>query len=158
MRPIVAALAIAIGTLAPASAMAESSSMAVEHAWARATPKAATTGAAYVTLVNNGTGDDRLVGASTPVAEKVQFHSETNENGVMKMRQLLTLDVSPAAPVVLKPGGIHMMLVGLKQQLKEGQALPLTLTFEKAGSIGTTARVGKIGAMEDPDPHADGGE
>ena len=131
--------------------------MVVEHAWARATPKGAITGAAYVTLVNNGVSDDRLLGVTSPAAESIQFHSETNDNGVMRMVQLPALDVRPGTPVVLKPGGIHMMLLHLKQQLNEGEPIPLALSFERAGTIEVMARVGKVGAMNDPATLAGGG-
>lgn len=157
MKRIVAVLAITIGTLATVSVLAGPSSIVVEHSWARATPKGAMIGAAYVMLINNGTGEDRLVGASSPVAESIQFHSETNDTGVMKMVQLLTLTMHPGSPIVLKPGGIHLMLLGLKQQLLEGQSIPITFSFEKAGAVTVAARVGKIGAMEYPDTRANSG-
>ena len=112
MKRMIAGLAIAINVFAAGRAIAESSSIVVEHAWARASPKSATNGAAYVTLVNNGPGDDRLLQASSPAAERVQFHSETNDNGVMKMVQLPAIDVHPGTPVLLRPGAIHMMLSG----------------------------------------------
>lgn len=155
MKRLVAALAI--GAFTAVGAIAEPLNIAVEHAWARATPKGAKTGAAYITLVNSGTRDDRLLQVTSPVAESVQFHSETNDNGVMKMRMLAAVTVDPGAQVTLKPGGIHMMLLGLKQPLKEGQTISLTLTFEKAGDIAATARVGSIAAMDDPEAHANGG-
>jgi copper(I)-binding protein len=155
VKRLIAALAICAFTAV--SAMAEPSNIAVEHAWARATPKGATTGAAYITLVNTGASDDRLLRATSPVAETIQFHSETNDNGVMKMALLPTIAVGSGAQVTLKPGGAHMMLVGLRQPLKEGQTIPLTLTFEKAGDITTTAQVGSIAAMHDPEAHANGG-
>lgn len=110
----------------------------VEHPWARATPKGATTGAAYMTVTNNGTSADRLVGATTPLADKIQFHTETEDNGVSRMRQVDTVDLAPGAKIVFKPGDLHMMIVGLKQPLTERQIFPLILNFEKAGSIGVT--------------------
>jgi copper(I)-binding protein len=59
--------------------------------------------------------------------------------------------------VVLKPGGIHMMMIGLKQQLNEGETVALTLMFEKAGAVEVTARIGKVAAMDDPDKKTDSG-
>lgn len=156
MKRVILALAVAIGPLTIA-ALAGPNSIAAEHAWARATPKSASTGAAFVTLVNNGTSDDRLLGVTSPAAERIKLSSETNDNGVMKMTPLLSLDLHPGAPVVLKPGGIHMMLLGLKQPLREGQSFPLTLTFEKAGVVEVTVSVGKIGAMDDTAAHAKAG-
>ena len=149
MRHLTAALMIALSVCMPAQAASTTAgSIAVEHVWARATPKGASNAAVYLTLVNNGSETDRLIGASSPIADNIQFHEERDENGVSKMRALQAIDIPPGAPVVLKPSGLHLM-VRIKQQLMEGQTFPLTLTFEKAGSIETTARVGKVGGMDD---------
>jgi copper(I)-binding protein len=91
------------------------------------------------------------VGATTPVADKVQFHSTTEENGVSRMREMRVIDLSPRARVKFDPGGMHIMLVGLKQPLKEGQTFQLTLTFAKAGKIDATVPIAKIGAMQPGD-------
>jgi hypothetical protein len=77
----------------------------------------------------------RLVEASTPVAEQVRFHMSMSENGIDRMRELPAIDVAPGAKVTLKPGGMHAMLVGLKEALKQGQNFSMTLNFEKAGKI-----------------------
>lgn len=131
--------------------------IAVEHAWARASPKGAVTGGAYVTIVNNGSGDDRLLGVSSPAAERIQFHSETNDNGIAKMVQLQTIDVPAGGSFTFKPGGTHMMMTGLKQPLREGETVQLFLKFEKAGVVEATARIGKIAAMGDPGDQASNG-
>ncbi|SRR5258708_4952935 len=123
----------------------------VERPWARATPAGAKTGAAYVTLVNNGGSGDGLLSAATPVADQVQFHSASEENGVSRMREMRTVEVPPGVRVAFSPGGLHIMLVGLKQPLKEGQTFPLTLTFEKAGKIDVMVSVAKVGAMQGGD-------
>jgi copper(I)-binding protein len=125
-------------------------SIAIEHAWARATPAGAKTGAAYLTVVNNGKATDTLVSASTPVANEVQFHSVKEENGVSSMREMSTVEVRPGASVTFNPGGMHIMIVGLKQPLKEGQSFPMTVTFEKAGKFDVTIPVGKVGATQGP--------
>jgi copper(I)-binding protein len=149
MRYFIAALIITLGVCVLAHpASSEAGSVTVEHAWARATPKGAPNAAVYLTLVNNGSETDRLIGASSPVADNIQFHEERDENGVSKMLALQAIDVAPGASVVLKPSGLHLML-RIKQQLKEGEMFPLTLTFEKAGPIEATVRVGKVGAMDD---------
>jgi periplasmic copper chaperone A len=127
------------------------SSVSVEHPWARATPAGAKTGAAYLTLVNNGTSADRLIHASTSMAEKVQVHQDIDENGVMKMRELPVVEIGPGAALTFKPGGTHMMIIGLKQPLKKGQTFPLTLDFEKAGKIDLQIPIAKAGAMGDHD-------
>ncbi|MGH6714452.1 MAG: copper chaperone PCu(A)C [Bradyrhizobium sp.] len=123
----------------------------VERPWARATPAGARTGAVYVTLVNNGSSSDSLLNAATPVADQIQFHSASEENGVSRMREMRTVEVTPGARVAFSPGGLHIMLVGLKQPLKEGQAFPMTLTFEKAGKIDLMVPIAKVGAMQGGD-------
>jgi copper(I)-binding protein len=124
--------------------------VSVEHAWSRATPKGADIGVVYLTVVNRGADADRLLSASSPRADKIELHSAKNENGVMQMAQLVSLDVPPGGTVAFKPGALHMMMIGLKRQLKQGDAIPPTLVFEKAGAIETTAHVGGLGAMTDP--------
>lgn len=146
-------LTLAIG-LSVAQVRAETppaNSISVEHPWARATPTGARTAAAYVRIVNHGSTVDRLVAASTPLAEKVQFHQESDDNGVMRMRELPRVDIGPHAAFTFKPGGTHIMMVGLRQQLKEGQTFLLTLQFEKAGKIELQVPIAKAGAMEDDD-------
>ena len=156
MKFALAGLALALDVLGAATALAASNGVAVEHAWARATPLGAVTAAAYVTLVNHGVDGDRLLNVTSPLAERIQFHSEMNDNGVMKMMQLTRVELPAGAAVVFKPGAMHMMLLGLKRQLKVGESLPLTLTFEKAGAIDVAAPVGKIGAMTEPGAAANG--
>jgi len=134
-------------------AFAQGNSVEIKEAWARATPAGTHTGAAYVTL-QSPTGD-RLTGASTPVAKTAEIHSMTMDNGVMKMRQVEGIDVPAGQPVTLKPGGYHIMLMGLTQPLKQGQTFPLTLTFAKAGSENVTVTVEKVGSMG-PGNHSGG--
>src|SRR5205814_9740392 len=99
----------------------------IAEAWAAATPKGASTGAGYLTIVNNGSVADRLVAASSPVAETVMFHQSGDDNGVMRMQMLPTVDVPAGGSVTLKPGAVHLMMAPLKGQLAEGQTFPLTL-------------------------------
>lgn len=126
---------------------ASANAITVEHPWARATPKGATTGAAYMTVANNGTSADRLVGATTPLADKIQFHTETENNGVSRMRQVDTIDLPAGAKIVFKPGDMHEMIIGLKQPLTQGQTFPLILRFENAGNIDVTVPIEGVGAM-----------
>jgi len=144
-------LAAALAAGFAVAASAQQSTIAVTDAWARATPQGAKTGAAYVTVANQGSVPDKLVSASTPVAAEAQLHTMTDDNGVMKMRPVSAVDVKPGASVTLKPGGMHVMLMGLKQPLSAGQSFPLTLTFEKAGKVETTVKIAKAGAMTGTD-------
>jgi hypothetical protein len=152
MRSVLVALicAIAVG----ASARAETGqgvAITVEQSWARATTPGAKTAAAYMTIINNGPDDVRMIGASTPIAESVQFHVEKDDKGVMRMRRISAIDIKPGARFSFKPGGTHVMLVGVKEPLREGQTLPLTLDFETAGKVEVSIPIGKPGAMSSHD-------
>jgi copper(I)-binding protein len=117
----------------------------VENPWARATP--VKVGGAYMKLRNTGAAADRLVKVSAPAAEKVELHETRVEVGMAMMRPVGPVELAPGATVEFKPGGLHMMLMGLAQPLKEGERLKLVLTFEKAGTIEVEAVVEKAGAM-----------
>jgi copper(I)-binding protein len=146
-------LAFAACLLVAGAAMAQTGQVELKDAWARAAPGKAETGAAYLTIVSPA--KDRLVSVSTPVAKKAELHTMTTEGGVMKMRPLDGVDVPAGQPVTLKPGGAHIMLMGLNQPLQAGQSFPLTLSFEKAGQREVTVAVEKAGAMG-PQGHAGG--
>ena len=126
------------------AAAAQTGSVEVRDAWARATPGKADIGAAYLTL--ESPTDDRLTGLSTPVASTAQVHTMTMEGGVMKMNRVAALDLPAGQPVKLEPGGMHIMLIGLTDKLRPGQSFPLTLSFEKAGKREVTVSVEKAGA------------
>src|SRR5579863_5382312 len=129
---MMALLAFALGT---ATALADDNNIRLDQAWARATPGSAKTGAIYLTVTNKGTAPDTLVAASTPAAEKAELHQMKMENGVMEMRPVPALAIAPGQSIVLDPKtGYHIMLVGLKAPLKEGDKVPLSLTFEHAGT------------------------
>jgi periplasmic copper chaperone A len=145
-RTILTAALLLIATLS--SALAQTAPIQADHAWARATPGGAKAAAVYLTLVNMGTADDRLVSVSTTVAGKATLHRTTTQDGVTRMRPVASLDVKPGTPVELKPGGYHIMLTDLKGPLVAGQSFSLSLTFEKAGMIDVTAEVEKAGAMK----------
>ena len=144
-------LAFALSLLLSGGALAQTGAVEVADAWARATPGRAENGAAYLTLASP-TGD-RLTGVESPVAGKAELHAMKMEGGVMKMTQLDGIDLAAGQHVTLKPGGIHIMLVGLKQPMQPGQSVPLTLHFAKAGTREVTAVVGKVGATA-PESHA----
>jgi len=119
--------------------------IAVGDAWARATPRTATTGAAYVTITDNGS-PDQLTGFSTPVAGMAQLHDMKIVNGVMKMRAVASIPLPTGKPVTLAPGGFHVMLTRLKHPLKKGDTFPLTVTFEHAAPITVRVTVAAAGA------------
>ena len=118
-----------------------------EHAWARETPPGATVGAAYFRVVNPGPAD-RLVGASTAIADHVELHQSKVEHGMMQMRELKQVAVPAHGTVVFSPGTMHAMLVGLKQPLHAGDHVALTLLFEHAGAMTIDVPVRALGDPE----------
>ena len=110
-----------------------------------ATP--ARNGVAYMTIFNHGGGMDRLIAVESDVAKKVELHTHSMKDGVMRMRRISATEVHPGEPAVLAPGGNHVMLMGLHKSLKEGQTFTVNLVFEKAGKIAVDVAVHKAGAM-----------
>jgi copper(I)-binding protein len=108
----------------------------IEHPWAKPSLKGVPNGVAYMTITNTGEADDTLLAADADFSNAVELHTMSMTDGVMRMRQLEAGVPLPSGETVkLEPGGLHVMLIGLKQPLTEGQTLPLTLTFEEAGTL-----------------------
>ncbi len=153
MKQIVQLLAttVILAGLLAAPARAEevkAGDLVITQAWSRATPGGAKVGGGYLTIENKGSTPDRLIGGSADVADKVQVHEMTMKNGVMTMRQLdKGLVIEPGKTVKLAPGGYHLMLLDLKSPLKQGDKLPVTLEFEKAGKVTLSFDIGGIGAQ-----------
>ncbi|QEL57409.1 copper chaperone PCu(A)C [Chromobacterium paludis] len=111
-------------------------SIHIGHPWSRAMPAASATGGVYLSLENQGKAEDKLLSASTPRADSAELHTHINDNGVMRMRKVEGgVELAPGKTVKFAPGSYHVMLMGLKQPLKAGDHFPLTLKFEKAGSV-----------------------
>ena len=140
MRPLLVAVLLAT----PLAAFADDAGIRVDHVWSRAA-MAGHEGAVYLTITDTGT-PDTLTGITTPVAAKADLHETINDHGVMKMRPVASLTIEPGKPVTLAPGGYHIMLMGLKQALNQGDSFPVTLNFAKAGQVTATAMVEKAGA------------
>lgn len=122
--------------------------LVISQAWTRATPGGAKVGGGYLSIQNKGTAADRLVGGSTEVAGKVEVHEMATTNGVMTMRALdKGLAIEPGKTVKLAPGGYHLMLMELKSPLKQGEKVPVTLEFEKAGKVTVSLDVQGVGAQ-----------
>lgn len=135
---------IAIGTavlvLSATTAFAQTDKagdIEVAHPWAAATTGTRLTNSAvYMSLIDQGAKSDKLVAASSPVAQKVELHIFDVENGVYGMHQVDAIAITPgAASTVLRPGGAHVMLESLKRPLRAGTTFPLTLTFQNAGVL-----------------------
>jgi periplasmic copper chaperone A len=114
----------------------------IQHPHSPATLPGAPVGAGFLTIVNTGKDDDRLISVTTPIAGEGQIHEMAMEGEVMKMRQLKDgIPIPAGATVELKRGGLHLMFMPLKQPMKEGEMVKATLTFEKAGSVDVEFKV-----------------
>ncbi len=133
---LAAALAASLASAAPASA---GGVIAVEDARVRIL-LGYRPGVAWLTIRNSGEAD-RLVGAETPAAERVELHKHVHEGGVMMMRRLEAIDIPAGGEAALEPGGDHLMLFRLEAGLKTGSTFPLTLLFEKTGAVTVEVRV-----------------
>jgi copper(I)-binding protein len=138
------ALALSVGamTIATLSQAAEQTApvvagdLEISAAWARAMLPGQPAGGGYLTVTNKGAAADRLTGASSPAAGKVEIHEMKIENDVMVMRPVDGgLEIAPGATVELKPGGFHLMFMSVTEPFAEGGTVPLTLEFEKAGKV-----------------------
>lgn len=119
---------------------------AISSAWAAATPPGATVGAAYMEIA--GGAADTLLGATTPVAAKVEMHENSEDGGMMRMRQLQSVELQPGRAFVFQPGGAHLMLVGLQAPLAADTRFPLTLRFKNAGDVVVDVAVMAPGAAQ----------
>ena len=116
----------------------------IARPWARETARMARAGGAFMTIENTGSTPDRLLKAASPVATRTEVHTVIQDGDVMRMREVPAIDLAPKAKVELKPGGYHVMLMELKAPLKAGDRFPLTLTFEKAGTVTVDITVEKL--------------
>jgi periplasmic copper chaperone A len=154
------AMTIAILQVAIAGAQAadyDVGSIHVTQPWARATPKGASAGAAYMTVTNNGAAPDRLSCAGSDAAAQCQIHTMSMDNGVMKMRPVEGgIDIKPGETVTLKPGSDHLMLMNIKHPFEAGKTIEATLQFEKAGTVKVEFPILAMGAAA-PGAPAGGG-
>jgi copper(I)-binding protein len=122
--------------------------LVISQAWSRATPGGAKIGGGYLTIENKGAAPDRLIGGAADIAAKVELHEMAMTNGVMTMRPLGNgLTIEPGKTVKLAPGGYHLMMFDLKGPLQQGDKLPVTLEFEKAGKVKVSLDVQGVGAQ-----------
>lgn len=140
-----------VAAAAPAPAAVEVGGLRIAQGWTRATPGGARVAGGYLTVTNTGSAPDRLVGGSAAFAERVEIHEMATQNGVMTMRPVSGgLAIAPGQTVELKPGGLHVMFMGLSRPLAEGQTVKVTLEFEKAGKVEIDLAVGGLGARSAP--------
>lgn len=119
----------------------------ISDAFARATAGQAKNGGGFLTIMNNGQ-NDKLIAANAPIAKKTELHTHIKDGDIMRMRKIEAIEIASGNKTMLKPGGHHVMFMGLKKPLKKGETFPLELTFEKAGKVTVTVNIGAIGAMK----------
>ena len=137
---VLAVLAV-LGTAVPAQAHEEETGdITIVHPWSRPAAQGQN-GVIYLDIHNRGAADDRLVAVSTPLATKIELHRSTMEDGVHRMEQVDSIVVPTGGTVELAPGGLHIMLVGLKFMLMAEETIPVTFTFERSGAITTGVAV-----------------
>lgn len=163
LAALLAAVVLAIPLLAACSGAGSDGGVEVADAWARPSPMVAGAGAAYMTITNDGSEADALLGAASDVATTVEVHetvtmeapaatdgmggmetpAPTDGTGgeMMGMRPVERVEIPAGGTVKLEPGGYHVMLIGLTQELEVGSTIEITLTFEKAGEVTVEAEV-----------------
>ncbi|RVT98935.1 copper chaperone PCu(A)C [Rhodovarius crocodyli] len=129
--------------LAPLAAQAQTPAVTVESPWTRAA-RAGGQGAGFLTL--RSAAGDRLLSASSPAANRVELHTHMRDGDVMRMRPVENIELPAGTAVTLQPGGNHLMFIGLKQPFEQGAQVPVTLVFERAGSITVQLPVQGAGA------------
>jgi len=144
MRKMVTATILLATALLASVAHAQ---ITVQDAWMRATPPGAKIAAGYLTIRNAGSAD-RLVGATSPAAERVETHVTARDGDMMRMREVKGYDVPAKGTLELKPAGAHLMLVNIKAPLKEGTSVPVTLMFQNAGDIKVAFQVRPLAGGE----------
>ena len=133
---LAAGLLFSVGVLAGAA-----DNVSVQDPYVRLAPPNAPATAAFMVIKNNGDKDVKVVKADNPVSKATELHTHLNEGGVMKMRPVAAIEIKAKGEAVLKPGGLHVMLIDLKAAMQEGDSVPITLTFDDGSSKQVDARV-----------------
>lgn len=135
--------------LGPVAGQAEGPApVQVKDPYARAVPPGQPNGAVFLTLSNDSAEPKALVAASSPVAATVELHSHVHQDGMMRMRRVERIDIPPGGSVHLEPGGLHIMLIGLKGNLAPGGQVDLTLSFDDGTQAQVLAPVRNIEPMK----------
>ena len=147
-----AALALVLTGVAmvePGQALAgdQAAGVKIEKPWTRVTPPGAKVAAGFMTITNTGSQADRLVGGSVSLAKRIEVHEMSMKDGVMRMNEVANgIEIAPGATVVLKPGGYHLMFLGLTAAPKQGEPVKGKMKFEKAGEMAVEFTVAPLGA------------
>lgn len=151
---VLTATALTLGSILASTPGVLANDVMVKGAFARASAMStAKAGAVYMTLINQGAATDRLIAVTTKAAKSAEIHETLMEDGVAKMRPVEVFDIPAGGSVELKPGGYHVMLMGLKAPLKKGDMIMLQLKFEHAGLVDVMAHVGDVAEEH---PHTEG--
>jgi copper(I)-binding protein len=140
LKPLLTGFALLCASLASQASEFKLGAITIDQAYARATVAGQSAGGGFLKLINKGT-DDRLVAVSAEVSAAVELHTMKMEGDVMRMRPVDGIDLPAGKTVELKPGGMHLMFMGLKAPLKAGEAFPVKLRFEKAGEVTVQVKV-----------------
>jgi len=144
-----------LATLLLSATVATAAPITIQRPYSHPTAAPGVPAVGFVTLSNPGPAPDRLIAASSPLAERIEIHQTLMQDGVMKMRaQPDGVALPVGGTVALAPGGLHLMLFGLRQLLVEGQTLPVTLRFERAGSVEVRFKVEPRAAASAEEPHS----
>lgn len=152
MKHLLVAVALLLGSGTGFAHEFTLGNLAIGHPFARPTAPAQSAGGGYLKLVNRGAEPDRLVGVSAApaIADRVEMHSMTMDGDVMRMREVAGIDLPAGQTVELRPGGLHLMLIGLKAPLTAGQRFPVKLSFRQAGEISVDIHVELPRTVEAP--------
>jgi len=155
IKRIALSLLFAASLAAPALADVKAGPLVISDAWARATPPGARVGGGYLTVKNTGAEPDTLVSVASAASEKTQLHMMKTEDGVMTMRPAEEgVEIPAGGTLTLEPGGYHIMFIRPKAPFVQGETVPLTLTFAKAGPVDINLAISPIGSAG-PAPAAD---
>jgi len=154
MKKIATIAVLIVAVTAGFASAAEQATLEVVNAYARAVPPSAPNSAAFMLIRNHGDADRHLVSAESDVSNVTELHNHINDNGVMRMRQVPRITVPANGSVELKPGSYHVMLIGLKQSLKEGDKVNLKLEFDDGSEQAMQLEARKVmGAMHKHGEH-----
>ncbi len=145
LKTLIGCATLALATFATLAHEFKAGAITIGHPYARATAAGQPTGGGFMRLVNGG-GNDKLLSVSAEISKAVELHEMKMEGDVMKMRQVDGVELPASTTVELKPGGYHVMFIGLKAPLKEGDSFPVKLKFEKAGEVSVEVKVEALGA------------
>lgn len=141
------AMPVAFGQSSAGATSVKAGDLLVETPWTRATPGGAKIAGGYLKITNNGATAEHFLGATTAIADHAEIHEMSMNGGVMTMRPLADgIEIKPGESVELKPGSFHLMFMDLKQPLRQGDTLKVTLQFEKAGKLDVDFNINSIGA------------